>query len=383
MMRQKKAATSIAALGLALSLAALTACSSGGGGADLSKSTVDADEGKTAAAKFVEESASPSTFVAPGEAFDISEYAGSTISAVTLDNSLPFVQAVLGGMEAAGKVAGVKVEIYDAKGSTDTAAKQIDQALASKSSAIVAFGINFNLLPTAIERANAAGVPVIGAANVDVNADLEQGSAGEVSIDYYKSGELLAAYSIANTDGPVHAAVQNLPSIETFAAMKDGIEQGFTDYCSAECTLKVDDLMQSNYKTAVETLTGSQISTISDLNWIFPAIDGLAQFTIPAVETSSRADDIRVGSINAVEANLGYIVDGRTQAVSVGNSNDWMGWAMMDRTLRALDGQEPAMTEVPIKLFDAKNLEGVDVSSEADLFDNVDYQGEFAKLWNQ
>jgi len=381
MKHSTKIVKAIAILGLAASMATLTACQSSS--TDLSGSKVDAGEGKAAAQKFVEDSAAPATFVAPGEAFDVSQFAGKTIAAITLDNSLPFVRAVLDGMTAAGKEAGVKVEIYDAKGSTDTAAKQIDQALAAKSSAIVAFGINFNLLPTAIDRANQAGVPVVGALNVDVHADLEKGAAGEVSIDYKKSGELLAAYAVANTDGAVHGAVQNLPSIETFSAMKAGIEDGFKQYCSAECTLKIDDLMQSNFKTAAETLTGAQISSNPKLNWIFPAIDGIAQFTIPAVEQSSRAKDIRVGSINAVEANLGYIVDGRVQAVSVGNSNDWLGWAMMDRTLRALAGEAPAMSEVPIKLFDQANLEGVDITSEAALFDNVDYQSQYTALWQK
>lgn len=381
MKHSRKIAKAIVALGLAASMVSLTACQSGK--TDLSGSTVKADEGKAAAQKFVEDSASPATFVAPGDAFDVSQFAGKKVAAITLDNSLPFVRAVLDGMTAAGEVAGVDVEIYDAKGSTDTAAKQIDQALAAKSAAIVAFGINFNLLPTAIARANELGVPVVGALNVDVNADLEKGAAGEVSIDYKKSGELLAAYAVANTDGAVHGAVQNLPSIETFSAMKAGIEEGFQTYCSAECTLKVDDLMQSNFKTAAETLTGAQISSNPKLNWIFPAIDGIAQFTIPAVEMSSRAKEIRVGSINAVEANLGYIVDGRVQAVTVGNSNDWLGWAMMDRTLRALDGQVPAMSEVPIKLFDKSNLTGVDITSEAELFDNVDYQAQYAALWQK
>ncbi len=381
MKHSTKIVKAIAALGLAASMVTLTACQSAS--TDLSGSKVDATEGKAAAQKFVEDSAAPATFVAPGEAFDVSQFSGKTVAAITLDNSLPFVRAVLDGMTAAGEKAGVKVEIYDAKGSTDTAAKQIDQALAAKSAAIVAFGINFNLLPTAIDRANQAGVPVVGALNVDVHADLEKGAAGEVSIDYQKSGELLAAYAVANTDGAVHGAVQNLPSIETFSAMKAGIEDGFKKYCSAECSLKIDDLMQSNFKTAAETLTGAQISSNPKLNWIFPAIDGIAQFTIPAVEQSSRAKDIRVGSINAVEANLGYIVDGRVQAVSVGNSNDWLGWAMMDRTLRALAGEDPAMSEVPIKLFDANNLKGVDITSEAALFDNVDYQSQYAALWQK
>jgi len=363
--------------------ATLSACQGNGGSTPLASSTVDAAKGKADAAAFVKDSAQPATFLSPGDAIDVAPLAGKTIAAVTLDDSLPFVQTVLGGMKKAGEAAGLKVDIYDAQGSTDTAAKQIDQAIASKASAIVAFGINFNLVPTAIQDAISAKVPVIGALNVDVNAPLEKGASGEVSIDYYKSGELLAAYSIANAKGAVQAAVQNLPSIETFTAMKKGIQDGFTKYCSSACSLTVDDLTQSNFKTAAETLTGSEIARNPKLNWIFPSIDGIAQFTVPAVELSGKQSSISVGSINATEVNLGFIQKGRVQAVDVGNSNDWLGWAMMDRTLRALVGEKPAMSEVPVKLFDAENLKGVDISSEAALFDNVDYQSQYTALWNK
>ena len=41
------------------------------------------------------------------------------------------------------------------------------------------------------------------------------------------------------------------------------------------------------------------------------------------------------------------------------------------------------MSEVPVKLFDAENLKGVDISSEAALFDNVDYQSQYTALWNK
>ncbi|GAA1495344.1 sugar ABC transporter substrate-binding protein [Paeniglutamicibacter kerguelensis] len=381
MKRSRNLSKPLATLGLGLAILSLTACQTDSSTASLASSTVNAVDGKSAAEQLVSENAKPAAFLSPGEAIDISQFRGKTIAAVTLDNSLPFVRAVLDGMTEAGERAGVKVEVYDAKGSTDTAAKQVNQALAAKSSAIVAFGINFNLLPTAIESANQAGVPVIGALNVDANAPLEKGAAGEVSIDYKKSGKLLAAYAIANTEGPAHGVVQNLPSIETFTEMRKGIEEGFHEFCSSECSLQVDDLMQSNFKTAAETLTGSEISRNPKLNWIFPAIDGIAQFTIPAVELSSRKDQIRVGSINAVEANLGFIRDKRIQAVDVGNSNNWLGWAMMDRTLRALSGAEPAMSEVPVKLFDAKNIEGLDISSEEVLYDNVDYKQQYANLW--
>lgn len=365
---------------LAIGLVALTACGAGNGAA-LPKSTVSAEVGKTAAVDFVADNAKPAVFEAPGEAIDIAKFRGETIAVVTIDYSVPFVQAMLAGFKEAGAAAGVNVTIFDAKGSTDTAAKQIDQAVAFGAAAIIASALNFDLLPTAIAAANEAGVPVIGMLNIDSNASLPKGSAGEVSIDYFKSGKLLAAYAVANTDGPVHAAFQNLPSIKTFTAMKHGVEEGFTEFCSKECGLRVDDMTQADFKKAAETLTGSEIARDKKLNWIFSAIDGIAQFTIPAVEQAGKESEVRVGSINAFEANLKFIRDGRVQAVDVGNSSDWMGWAVMDRALRALVGEAPAMSTVPIKLFDAENLKGVDISSEAELYDNVAYQDEYAALW--
>lgn len=371
------------AAGTAAVLLALAGCSSTASSAPTSTAAAAASDadGKQAAIDFVAASASPAVFTSPGDAIDIAAAKGGTVAAITLDNSLPFVRAVLDGMAEAADAAGVELQIYDAKGSTDTAAKEVSQAIAAKSSAIVAFGINFNLLPNAITEANDAGIPVIGALNIDSNAELETGAAGEVSIDYRKSGKLLAAYAIANTDGPVHAALQNLPSIETFTAMRQGVEDGFAEFCPEACTLQIDDMTQADFKTATETLTGTELARIDGLNWIFPAIDGIALNTIPAIELAGVEDTVRVGSINAVTANLEYIVDGRVQAVDVGNNNNWLGWAMLDRTLRAIGGADPAMSEVPVKLFDAENLAGVDVTSEAALFDDVDYKTEYAALW--
>lgn len=333
------------------------------------------------AADMIAAASAPVQFVSPGGPIDVSSMKGKTIHAITLDNSVPFVQAVLAGMTEAGKAAGVDVQIFDAKGSSSAAAQGIEQAIAAKAPAIVAFGVNLDLVAGAVKSANDAGIPVIGALNVDLNADMEEGAAGEVTIDYYESGKLLAAYAIANTDGPVHAAYQNLPSIATFTAMKEGVQDGFKELCPTDCSLKIDDLTQSDFKAGAETLTASEISTIDGLNWIFPAIDGMAQFTIPAVELSDQADKVDVGSINAFEANLQFIVDDRVQAVDVGNNNNWLGWAMLDRALRAIAGEPAAFSEVPIKLFDASNLQGKDLSNEDALFDGVDYRADYKALW--
>jgi ribose transport system substrate-binding protein len=347
--------------------------------------TAAADDaaGKQAAIDLVSAASAPVQFVSPGDQLDLAELQGKTVALVTLDLSVPFVQAVVAGFEEAAKAAGVEVTIFDAKGSSATASQGVDQAVASGAAAIVAFGVNFDQIAGSVAGAQAADIPVVGTMNIDANSAPEQGSAGSVSVDYYESGRLLSAYAIAETDGPVHAAYQNLPSIATFTAMLQGVQDGFKEFCPQECTLTVDDLTQSDFKKATEGLTASEIARDPDLNWVLTAIDGIAQFTIPAIELAGKQDAIQVGSINAVTANLEFIADGRVQASDVGNNNTWLGWAAMDRALRAASGQPATMSEVPIKMFDAQTLTGVDIADEDALFDNVDYRADYTALWGK
>jgi ribose transport system substrate-binding protein len=367
-----------AALPAVLATVAVLLAGCGGSGA----SGGAAKSGDTAAAKaFLKSAGGPVKFISPGGPVDISAAKGKTIWAVTLDNSVPFSQSVLTAMQQAGRRAGVNVKIFDGKGSANTAAQGIQQAVGAHAAAIVAFAVNFDLARNAIAAAKQAGIPVVGALNVPLGAKLEPGAAGEVTIDYEKSGKMLAAWAIAHTKGPVNAAYQNLPSIATFAGMRRGVEAGFKDFCPSNCKLSVNDLTQAEFKTAAQRLTASQIARTPDLNWVFPAIDALAQFTIPGIESAGKSKSVRVGSINAFKSNLEYIRDDRVQAVDVGNNNSWLGWAMLDRALRAIAGEPPAFSEVPVKLFDGSTIRGKNLADEDALFDNVPYRDDYAKLW--
>lgn len=386
--RLRAALVTLVALAAALLLAACGSSSDDGGSSTGSTGSGDGgaattsggSDAKAAAQRLVDAASGPVAFESPGEAFDISSARGKTIWIVCNDTSLPFVQAVLRGFDQAAKIAGVNVKLFNAKGQSNAAAQGIDQAVAAKAGAISVFGISLRYVTKAVEDAKAAGIPVVGALNVDVAAPLEPNAAGEVSIDYVKSGELIAAYAIANTDGPVNALYQNLPGIDTFAAMKEGVEKGIAT-CS-DCKLTSVDFT-GDFKGSEMTQTPSALARDPKLNWIIPAIDGMAQFAVPAVESAGKGDSVRIGSINAVASNLKLIQEGRVQAVDVGNNNQWFGWAMVDRSLRAIAGQEPATSTVPIKLFDARNLEGQDIEDEDALFSGVDYRAEYQKLWKK
>jgi ABC-type sugar transport system substrate-binding protein len=109
----------------------------------------------------------------------------------------------------------------------------------------------------------------------------------------------------------------------------------------------------------------------------------MAQFAVPAVEAAGKGNDVKIASINAVSANLKFIQDGRVQIVDVGNSNAWLGWAATDRALRAMAGEKPGISTVPLRLFDKSNLGGVNIEDEGALFEGADFRAEYRKLWGR
>jgi ribose transport system substrate-binding protein len=337
---------------------------------------------KQQAAAAVAAAAAPVKFTSPGGAINVQSLAGKKIWIITLVTGLPFIQAVYAGAQDAAAKAGVSVTLYDSKGSTTNAATGVEQAIAAKAAAIVLFAVNVDFVKQAVADANKANIPVVGLLNVDSHSPVEPGAAGEVSIDYKKSGALVAAYAIANTNGPVHAAYQNFPGVATFASEKQGLTAAYKKYCPSGCSLSSDDLTATDFKTGVQTLTGAESGRIKGLNWIFVAFDGIAEFTVPSVQTIGKSGSIRVGSINAATANLQFIKSGKVQAVDVGNSNAWLGWAAVDRAMRASLGGKAGFTEVPIRLFDHANLAKVkNLKNEDALFNNVPFRADYAALW--
>jgi len=362
-------------VGLAAAALALAGCgagstSAGSGGGD-----------KAGAEALVKKASGDVSWTAPGDPIDISKFKGKTIWVITSDYSVPFIQTVVANMKEAAQVAGLKLQVFDGKGVTQTAANGIQQAVGAHAAAIEVLSVNTQFVAEAVKNANQAKIPVIGLLNTDPSQPVEKGADAEVTIDYALSGKELVAYAVANTEGPVNGFFLTLPSIATFDAMKKGIQDGFKEFCSSKCKLNIADLTEGNFKNETQSNTASALLRYPDTNWVFPAIDAMAQFAIPSITTAGKKGKVQLGSINAFEANLKFITQGNVQAVDVGNSNSWLGWAAVDRALRAMSGAKPDVVTVPVRLFDKDNLQGVDISDESQLFPGVDFRTNYKKLW--
>lgn len=369
----------------------ITACGSGtpvgnanaaGGGSSSATGTASTAGGDKAAAEaLVAKASGPVSWTAPGGNVNVKRFAGKTIWVIASDYSIPFIQTVVANMKDAAGVAGLKLQVFDGKGVTQTAANGIQQAVGAGAAAIVLLSVNTQFVANAVQGANNAHIPVIGLLNTDPSQPVEKGAAAEVTIDYALSGKELVAYAVAHTDGPVNGFFLTLPSIATFDAMKQGIKDGFNQFCSSKCQLHIADLTEGNFKDETQSDTSSGLLRYPGTNWVFPAIDAMAQFAIPSIITAGDKDKVRLGSINAFQANLKFITQDNVQVVDVGNSNSWLGWAAVDRALRAMGGAAPNIVTVPVRLFDAKNLRGVDIANESQLFPGVDFRTNYKKLW--
>lgn len=353
-----------------------------GGGADEPEQTgAVADTSQVEAARErVAEAKGEIKFISPGDPIDAGTFNGESLWIISADLSIPFHQNIVRGFEEGARAAGLSPVKFDGKGQTAEFARGIDQAIAAGAGGIALISIDTRFVSGSIKRANDAKVPVIGVLNTDARAEPDPGTAGEATIDYTGSGELLAAYAIANTEGAVHALYADVGEFRVMGFLEEGIYAGFKEYCPDACSIKTYDMQIANFKQQAQTKTQSELRRNPDTNWIMSAFDAQALFVIPSIKTAGFGDKVRVGSINAVTANLQFILDNNVQVVDVGNSNAWLGWAAVDRLLRSMAGEEPAVSEVPVRLFDPENLDGVDIESESDLFGG-DFRSEYKRLW--
>jgi ABC-type sugar transport system substrate-binding protein len=361
---------------------AVTAASLASGCGSTSESVGGTASGdKEAAEKLVARYRGDVKFISPGKPIEVGSLQGEEIWIIASDLSIPFVKRTVEGFKDAARAAGLKGVGFDGKGQAKEWSRGIDQAIAAGAGGIALSAIDTGFISGAIRRANAADVPVIGMLNTDVGAELDPGTAGEATNDYTLFGELLAAYATQSTDGPVKALYSDTSEFRILRFLKDGLYDGMRKYCGSECSISSFDTQIANFKTQLPTLTQSQLKRHQDTNWVIPAFDAQAVFVIPAIKQAGFGEKVSVGSINAVPANLDLIVNDDVQVVDIGAPNAWLGWSAVDRLMRAMVGEGPGTSEVPIKLFDKENLQGVDTQNEDELFAGADYRAEYQKLW--
>lgn len=378
---QRRTGTRWAAAALTLALG-LTACGSSGGGASGSGSGSSSGGSQTdykAAREMV-----PATFAGPTAAAKAPT--GIKIAAITCYSILEGCVIPAEGISKAAAAIGWQERTFDGGGTPTSQNTQILNAVSWGAKVIALIAITPSAVQTGLTAAKKAGVLIVSGSsgisspNTDVAAPAGQvWPAFDVSPDYKSLGEHLAKWVIADSKGKANIGIYGDKEFDSINAQ----EQGMVPAMKACGTCKSSNVM---YFTATQIATNlgpqtvNYVRTHPDVTYLYSAFDPPAAAQVQALQTAGLGKNVKIVSALGNAQNLKFIKAGQVQAADAAYDNIYMGFAIVDQSIRLLDKKpliEPKGEGLPFQVLDASNLPATDKSWTAP----YDYQSKFIALW--
>jgi ribose transport system substrate-binding protein len=339
-----------------------------------------ADGGVDQAKAEVEKAKAMPRFVAPGQGFDISKLKGKHVWIITSTMAVPFVATIAHGVEAAGKEAGLETTVFDGKGEVTEWNRGMSQAVDQHADGIVTVGASPELMKGPTAAALAAKIPVVDTLTADLSAPLVPGTYAHVSISFYHSGELQAAYAITKSEGKAHVLILGDNEFPGEVSRVQGMRHEFATLCPA-CKVTVQDTQVANLGVKLGQLTQTLLRRDPDISLVLPTYDAQGIYVVPAIKAANLGSPVEVVGSDAVTSNLDWIRQGNTQVADVGEPDVWAGWSAIDEVARGMLGLPSVEEGIPLRLFVADNLK--DVSNDENALFGGDFVAQYRKLWGQ
>ena len=341
-------------------------------------------EGSEAAAAVEEGSAEPK-FEAPGPAFKVDKgVSGKTIWYVANGLNFPFSENLVAGTkEAAGKF-GMKVTAVDGAGQPAKAASLIQQGISQNAAAIVIQAFPTEALEASVKEAKGAGIPVI---QINDGEELSSkakaaGVFANVTSCYSCGGEALADLVSVNTENDAHVVFIDVPEIQTTVLEREAFEKHLGELCP-DCSVSKASSPVAQWGN-LASLTGSLLKSDPETNYLVPALDAMIPLMKPAI-FAGGAEDVQISAYNATQPNMEDLQKGELVGGLVGNPEAWMGWAVVDETLRALSDQPAVGDEkIPNRTFTEENVQELDLKEPPiSWYGEPEFRQGYEKLWEK
>lgn len=299
------------------------------------------------------------TFVAPGPAFDAkAEAGGKTIFIIPASSQVPFVSTIANHIKRISGTAGVKVTIWQNQGQPSQWVQGMNAAVAQKASAIVLLAGNDPAgLQPQIKAAKAKGIPTIVAHLYDDNQPSAPNVGGLVNIPYKIAGQLIADQAIVDTKGKANAIVVTINQVKSTLPMVAGIRQEFSKYCSG-CKLTFTDVTIADIATKIQPNVQAALTGDPGINYVIALYDSAeVPFVSAAIRASGRTGRVKVSTFNGTPEILKMVKQGDIVNMNVGENLEWIGYAIVDQSMRIMGGLKPVKNaRVPVRVFDKSNI---------------------------
>jgi ribose transport system substrate-binding protein len=335
------------------------------------------------AKKMVAQANKPLEFKPPGPAIDASKLKGKTVAIVTVDERVPILSIANKATKEAAKEVGIKVTTWDAKSQVNRMQQGIEQAV-RQADAMILTGIPIAAVQGALEDAKKAKIPSVSVLNNQPDANAPGQGAGPLvnatsAPNYEHGGALVAAKAVVDTDGKVNATIFDTKEITPSPDVVRGMKS-ILDKCG-DCKVDTNTTPLAEWATALTPKAQSVVRKNPNLNYILPIFDDMGVFITAGVQQANAADRVKVAALDGTPAALKVIQEGDVFTANPGQPTGWLGWHALDQAMRLMLGEKPGNPEIPSRLLDDENLQGVDVENVDAPYGDPKYREGFRQLW--
>ena len=298
-------------------------------------------------------------FVAPGPAFDAKAKAGGkTLFIIPASSQVPFVATIANHIKRIATPVGVKVTTWQNQGQPSQWVQGMNAAIAQNASAIVLLAGNDPAgLQPQIKAAKAKGIPTIVAHLYDENQPSAPNVGGVVNIPYKIAGRLIADQAIIDTQGKANALVVTINQVKSTVPMVAGIRSEFAKYCQG-CKLTFTDVTIADIATKIQPNVQAALTADPGINYVIALYDSAeVPFVAAAIRAAGRVGRVKVSTFNGTPEILKMVKQGDIVTMDVAENLEWIGYAIVDQSMRIMGGLKPVMSErVPLRIFDRSNI---------------------------
>lgn len=311
---------------------------------------------------------------------------GIKIAAITCDSVLQGCVTPTQGIAAAASAIGWQERTFDGGGTAAQQNAQILNAIAWGAKVIAIIAINPVAVQEGLAAAKKAGVLVVsgssGLSSPNPTVAVPSGDlwpAFDIAPNYAALGEKVADWIIANSHGKANIVVYSDREFPSVLAVQVGLLAGL-----AKChTCTVHPLQYFVGSQVGPILQSETVAFLRDnpaVDYLFSPYDPAAAAQVPAIAEAGFGNRVKVIGILGDSQNLGFIKAHHIQAADGAYDNIYMGYAIVDQTIRLLDKlplAQPIGENLPFVVLDSSNLPPALRTWTA----SFPYRSKFLALW--
>lgn len=264
------------------------------------------------------------------------------------------------GAVAAAQALGWKTKVFDGQfGADDAYDTGIRQAVAAKATAILLIGIDCNTAKAGLGVAKSAGIPVLGANSFDCNdpalnagpplfAGVEQfASTTPTAADLNEAvGAAKADWLIVATGGKAKVIEVGLTGLTGYYYQNLGFAKELAKCSGCSIVAKALGNPTDLSNGVLESSFSSKLTASPEANAVMADGDSIVTGAqVPqALQSAGRVSSVSVIGSEGFTQNLDLIRQHRGQNAAVPFDELWVGWGLVDETLRVL-AKQPLVDE--------------------------------------